>query len=220
MSGFEPPLIRIEDAVGVCNVRQDTRLLAQEAERAVHRPVTRRALDLGTGSGYVGIYLAQRGWQVDAADISPRALKQAQHNAALNGVQMRVFRSNLFEAVEGPYDVIACNPPMRGDETELSRLLTTTLRRVGPLANLLMRLTQPVLERKRLAFLAEIAHGARQHLHPGGRLVLVISPWEAEALPSQVSGLVLISKHGVEGIPGLQVVTYGFAADVDRRRQV
>lgn len=217
MSVSAPPLIRIEDAVGVCNVRQDTRLLAQEAQQALPRPVTGRVLDLGTGSGYVGIYLALHGWQVDAADVSPRALKQAQHNAALNGVQMRVFRSNLFDAVEGPYDVIACNPPMRGDETELSRLLTTTLRRVGPLANLLMRLTQPFLERKRLAFLAEIARGARQHLHPEGRLVLVISPWEAEALPGQVPGLVFLSSRAVDTIPGLQVVTYGFAADVDRR---
>ncbi len=213
MSAWEPPLIRIEDALGVCNVRQDTRLLAQEAGRALSRPVTRRALDLGTGSGYVGIYLALCGWQVDATDISPRALKQAQHNAALNGVQMRVLRSDLFDAVEGPYDVIACNPPMRGDETEFSRLLTTTLRRVGPLANLLMRLTQPVLERKRLAFLAQIVEGARQHLHPAGRLVLVISPWEAEALLARVPGLNLIASRPVETIPGLQVVTYGFTAE-------
>lgn len=218
MSVLEPPAIHIEDAIGVCNVRQDTLLLAQEAQQALLRPVTRRALDLGTGSGYVGIYLALHGWQVDATDVSPRALKQAQHNAALNGVQMRVFRSHLFEAVEGPYDVIACNPPMRRDETELSRLLTTTLRRVGPLANLLMRLTQPFLERKRLAFLAEIARGAQQHLHPEGRLVLVISPWEAEALPAEVPGLVLISNRPVETIPGLQVVTYGFAAEAGRRR--
>lgn len=215
MISLEPPFIRIEDALGVCNVRQDTRLLAQEAERAAPEPTTRRALDLGTGSGYVGIYLALRGWQVDATDVSPRALKQAQHNATLNGVQMRVFRSNLFETVEGPYDVIACNPPMRGDETELSRLLTTTLRRVGPLANLLLRLTQPILERKRLAFLAEIVQGARQYLHPAGRLVLVISPWEAQALLTQVPGLSLIASRPVETILGLQVVTYGFAADAD-----
>lgn len=215
MIGPQVPVIRIEDAVGVCNVRQDTRLLAQEANRALPEPVTRRALDLGTGSGYVGIYLALHGWQVDATDISPRALKQAQHNAALNGVQMQVLRSNLFEAVQGPYDVIACNPPMRKDETEASRLLTTTLRRVGPLANLLMRLTQPVLERKRLAFLAEIVQGARRHLHPAGRLVLVISPWEAEALLARVPGLVAITSRPVEAIPGLQVVTYGFAANAE-----
>ncbi len=211
MRNLEVPTVRIEDAIGVCNVRQDTRLLAQEADGASAEAGTaRRALDLGTGSGYVGIYLALRGWSVDATDVSPRALKQAEHNATLNGVQLRVIRSDLFEAVTGSYDVIACNPPMRRDETEASRLLTTTLRRIGPLANLLMRLTQPFLERKRLNFLAEIARGARKHLNPGGRLVLVISPWEAQALVAQVPALKVVASRPVDAIPGLQVVTFEF----------
>ncbi|MCS6842880.1 MAG: class I SAM-dependent methyltransferase [Caldilineales bacterium] len=214
MSSVEQSHIQIENALGVCNVRQDTRLLAQETAQAVMKPVTGRALDLGTGSGYVGIFLALRGWQVDAVDVSPRALKQARRNAALNGVQMRIFRSNLFEAVEGCYDIIACNPPMRGNETEWTRLLTSTLRRVEPLANLLLRLIGPVLERKRLAFLVEMASRARQHLHPAGRFLLVISPWEAKALLEQVPGFVLISSRPVEGIPGLQVVTFGLATNV------
>lgn len=205
--------IRIEDALGVCSVREDTRLLAEMAHVAAGGSGRScRGLDLGTGSGYVAIYLALRGWQMDAVDVSPRALELAQRNAERNGVAPRIFQSDLFSATHGPYDVIACNPPMRGDETEGSRLLTATLRRIGPLANLLLRVTQPVLERKRLGFLSQIARAARNHLMPSGRLLLVISPLEEAELPARVPGLSRIASSPVTGIPGLRVAVFGFEA--------
>ena len=48
-------------AVGVCGVRDDTRTLAAAAAAS---DAPGRALDLGAGTGYVGVYLAQRGWDV------------------------------------------------------------------------------------------------------------------------------------------------------------
>lgn len=205
--------MRVEDGLGVCGVRDDTRLLAETAYEALGRPsASCRGLDLGTGSGYVAIYLSLKGWQVDAVDISPRALALAKRNADLNGVAPRIFESNLYGNVGGQYDVIACNPPMRADETEASRLVTATLRRVGPVANALMRVTQPVLERKRLDFLAEIACGARPHLKPGGRLLLVVSPLETAELPARATGLLHEASRRVETIPGLEVAVFGFAS--------
>lgn len=205
--------IRIDDALGVCGVREDTRLLAETAYAVVRGACAPcRALDLGAGSGYVGIYLALRGWQVDAVDVSPRALALARRNAELNGVAPRIYQSNLFSDVRGQFDVIACNPPMRGDETEGSRLVTATLRRVGALANALMRVTQPVLERKRIDFLADIARGARPHLAPGGWLLLVISPLEQAELPACAPGLALSESRTVPGIPGLVVAAFSYPA--------
>src|SRR5262249_30146426 len=93
------------------------------AEVAAQMPRPGRALDLGTGSGYVAIALALRGFRVDAVDVSPRALTLARRNAADNGVTIRVLESDWFDAVTGEFEVIACNPPMRGDETEWSRLV-------------------------------------------------------------------------------------------------
>ena len=127
--------VRIDDGWGVCSVGEDTRLLATMAHETLGKScVPCAALDLGTGTGYVGIYLALRGWRVDAVDVSPRALALARRNAELSGVQMRLFESNLFSAVEGVYDVIAFNPPMRPAETEATRAVTALLRRVGPAA--------------------------------------------------------------------------------------
>ena len=208
------PSIRIENALGVCTVREDTRLLAELAgERAASAG---RALDLGTGSGYVAIYLAQHGWDVDAVDVSPRALELARRNAELNGVAPRIYASNMFGSVSGPYDVIACNPPQRGNETEGSRLITATLRRLPSLSNLLLRLTQPMLERKRLGFLAELVRGARPHLAAGGRLLLVISPLEAAELSKLAPGLRAAGSAPVDAIPGLSVVTFVYEPSAQR----
>ena len=79
------------------------------------RPVE-RVLDLCTGSGCIGIAIAQynRSWQVDLADISTEALTLARENMALQCVGDRVnaIPSNLFSGLAGQtYDLIVSNPP-------------------------------------------------------------------------------------------------------------
>ena len=76
----------------------------------------RRALDLCTGSGCIGIAMAVHNpdWQVDLADISPAALDLAAENIQFQNVEDRVraIRSDLFAALDGEvYDLIVSNPP-------------------------------------------------------------------------------------------------------------
>lgn len=72
-------------------------------------------LDVGTGSGALGILAARRGASVLAVDIHPAAVALTRSNAALNGVADRfeALESDLFSAIpEGRrFDVIAFNPP-------------------------------------------------------------------------------------------------------------
>jgi ribosomal protein L3 glutamine methyltransferase len=75
----------------------------------------RRILDLCTGSGCLAI-LAARAFpasRVDAADISPAALAVARKNILRHRLRRRVrpVRSNLFEELDGRYDLIVANPP-------------------------------------------------------------------------------------------------------------
>ncbi|HYD75514.1 50S ribosomal protein L3 N(5)-glutamine methyltransferase [Ramlibacter sp.] len=76
---------------------------------------TRRVLDLCTGNGSLAV-LAAMAWpevQVDAADLSPDALAVADINVRRHGLQerIRLLESDGLSALQGPYDLVLCNPP-------------------------------------------------------------------------------------------------------------
>ncbi len=80
-----------------------------------HRQVE-RALDLCTGSGCIGIAMAEYNpdWQVDIVDISDDALSLARENIVFQHVEGRVeaVKSDLFNGLKGRrYDLIVSNPP-------------------------------------------------------------------------------------------------------------
>jgi protein-L-isoaspartate O-methyltransferase len=93
----------------VLGLSVSTRVLAA---LTVRRPVE-SALDVGTGSGVHALTVAQHAGRVVAVDINPRALRFAEFNAALNGVENVEFREgSVFDPVEGErFDLIVSNPP-------------------------------------------------------------------------------------------------------------
>jgi ribosomal protein L3 glutamine methyltransferase len=76
---------------------------------------TRRVLDLCTGNGSLAVLaaMAYPDVAVDAADISPDALAVARQNVDRHGLQdrIRLLESDGLQAVQGPYDLVLCNPP-------------------------------------------------------------------------------------------------------------
>ena len=74
-----------------------------------------RALDLCTGSGCLAIQMAAHypAAQIDAVDISLDALEVAAANVEDYGLQERIqlVHTDLFEGLEGTYDLIVSNPP-------------------------------------------------------------------------------------------------------------
>ena len=74
-----------------------------------------RALDLCTGSGCLAIQMAAHYpvAQIDAVDISLDALEVAAVNVEDYGLQERIqlVHTDLFEGLEGTYDLIVSNPP-------------------------------------------------------------------------------------------------------------
>jgi release factor glutamine methyltransferase len=74
-----------------------------------------RILDLGTGSGNIAIALTKKipDCKIIASDISAGALVVAELNAGRNGVSDRIkfIKSDLFESLDGNFDIIVSNPP-------------------------------------------------------------------------------------------------------------
>lgn len=76
---------------------------------------TQRVLDLCTGNGSLAVLaaMAYPDVQVDGADISPEALEVARINVEKHDLQgrVRLLHSDGLSAVQGPYDLVLCNPP-------------------------------------------------------------------------------------------------------------
>ena len=92
--------------------RQDTELLVEEALQELHDGM--RILDLCTGSGCILLSLLKysNDWEGIGADISEDALKVAERNRVQLGLENAAFvKSDLFEAVEGKFDMLVSNPP-------------------------------------------------------------------------------------------------------------
>lgn len=76
---------------------------------------TQRVLDLCTGNGSLAVIAAMAYPEitVDAADVSDDALAVARINVDRHqlGKRISLLKSDLLDAVHGPYDLIVCNPP-------------------------------------------------------------------------------------------------------------
>ncbi|HBY64809.1 MAG TPA: protein-(glutamine-N5) methyltransferase, release factor-specific, partial [Acholeplasmataceae bacterium] len=70
-------------------------------------------LDLGTGSGCIGLTLAleEKSLHVTLSDISEKALKIASFNNENLHAEATVIQSDLFDSIEEKFDVIVSNPP-------------------------------------------------------------------------------------------------------------
>ena len=79
--------------------------------------LTGKILDLGCGYGPIGLTIAvtSPSARVDLADINERALALCEENAQLLGLSQRItcLQSDIYTNVEGPYDSIVVNPPIR-----------------------------------------------------------------------------------------------------------
>ncbi len=99
--------IHIDVYDGVYAPREDSYLLASVVEKHAKGNV----LDLGTGSGILGIVAAKTGCDVTFADINPIALECAKHNAKINNINGIFILTDMFSNIKNKYDTIIFNPP-------------------------------------------------------------------------------------------------------------
>ena len=91
--------------------RQDTEILVEEAMLYLHDGM--RILDMCTGSGCILLSLLKYSNECEGVgvDISEQALAVARENATRLGLKAGFVQSDLFEQVQGRFDMLVSNPP-------------------------------------------------------------------------------------------------------------
>lgn len=183
--------------------RQDTEILVEEVMREMQD--NSNILDMCTGSGCILISLLHySNWcKGVGVDISEEALKTAQANAvALLAEEKRPtwLKSNLFEQVEGRFDIIVSNPPYIC--TEVIGTLMPEVRMHEP-----MQALDGMADG--LFFYRRIVEEAPRYLTKEGRLYFEIGYDQAEAVSELMKKAGFQDIHVVKDYAGLDRVVYG-----------
>ena len=82
-------------------------------------------IDLGCGSGCIGLSLKKKldNANVTLLDISKDALNVARENANILGCDVNFIESDMWDKVDGKYDVIISNPPYIRNDEEIEKLV-------------------------------------------------------------------------------------------------
>ena len=86
-------------------------------------------LDVGCGYGTFGICLNKvySHLNVDMVDVNDRALELAKLNAKNNNIHANIYKSFIYENVQGSYDVIVTNPPVRAGKEVVTTILQESI---------------------------------------------------------------------------------------------
>lgn len=181
--------------------RQDTEILVEEIMRDLHDGI--RILDMCTGSGCILLSLLHYSNDCSGVgvDVSEDALVVARQNADRLAEKQAVFiQSDLFEKVEGSFDLIVSNPPYIRSQ-EIAGLMPEVREHEPHLA----------LDGKDdgLHFYREIIKGAMPHLKRGGQLFFEIGYDQGEAVQALLAANGYTEIAVVKDYAGLDRVVYG-----------
>ena len=105
--------------------RQETEIMTDSIIRENRHKQGLKVLDLCSGSGCIGLAIAKAlpDSIVTLVDISEDTLNIARENARRNNVNVKFLKSDLFENIEGRFDIIISNPPYipTGDISSLEK---------------------------------------------------------------------------------------------------
>ena len=164
--------------------RQDTEILVEEVLKVSKG---KEILDVCTGSGCIIISLSKLGdiKKGVGIDISEDALKIANQNKIRLESEVSFLQSDLFEQVEGMYDIIVSNPPYI--ESSEIRNLKEEVRLHDPLIAL------DGME-DGLYFYRKIIDQLDKYLRPNGRIFFEIGYNQGESVSN------LLRQKGFQGI--------------------
>lgn len=187
--------------------RQDTECLVEIVLKHLHDGM--HVLDMCTGSGCILISLLHysNDCQGVGVDLSKEALEVAAHNAKVlgsNGIADKMdatfVQSNLFENVDGKFDIIVSNPPYI--KTEVINTLMPEVKDYEPM----MALDGT---KDGLYFYRHIILDAKKHLNRGGQLFFEIGYDQGREVSDLMRAAGYVDVEVAKDLAGLDRVVYG-----------
>lgn len=180
--------------------RQDTEVLVEEVLLHLHDGM--RILDMCTGSGCILLSLLKYSNDCEGvgADVSEEALAVANRNQEQLGIDAKFIKSNLFENVEGKFDLIVSNPPYI--ESEVVGTLMEEVKDYEP--HLALDGGADGLD-----FYREITTEAKKYLCRGGMLFFEIGYNQAQAVSELLKDAGYIEVEVKKDLAGLDRVVCG-----------
>lgn len=160
-------------------------------------------LDLCTGSGCILISLLKQNPELigTGSDISKAALNIAKENASALGVRTSWLKSDMFEEIEGFFDVIVSNPPYI-PSLEIYDL-DPEVRDFEPKGAL-------DGDADGLKFYRVIAEESPKYLNPGGKLFLEIGCDQGEAVSGLLADAGFSKVQVKKDLAGLDRIVIGY----------
>src|SRR5688572_294761 len=180
--------------------RQETEFIVEETLALVGKDSHPVIVDVGTGSGCIGIALAWEipGARVIASDVSTHALDVARRNASRHNVSDRItfVETSFLDGIEEGVDIIVSNPPYVPSVSK--RGLTPEVREYEPSVALFGG-------EDGLDGLRSVLEGAAAKLAPGGHLVMEFGCGQDDGVTDLVRGVdgldVVKIRHDLQDIP-------------------
>ena len=183
---MKPKLI-FRNCLKVSLIGEESKLLAMHSAKQKGKS----ALDVGCGTGIVAITLQAEGWDCTGVDISDAAVECAKKNAKLNNMKINFKKSDLFENVEGKFDLITFNPPYINSKKFSSFLefAKSLFPRENPI---LSKITYFLIKEKRRQLIKKFLNQASNHLKKNGRVIIVFHKSELRIFDRDIK---ILDKH-------------------------
>jgi release factor glutamine methyltransferase len=193
--------LELEVTPDVLVPRPETELVVERALAAIASRERPSVLDLGTGSGAIASAIARERPDADvtATDVSAAALAVAARNAARLALpNLRLLEGSWFGPVsDSRFDLVASNPPyVAAGDPALAALAHEP---AGALVG----------GAEGLDALSAIAAAAREHLEPGGTLVLEHGAAQGPAVRALLESAGLVGVGTRRDLAGHERVTEG-----------
>ncbi|MEG1612587.1 MAG: peptide chain release factor N(5)-glutamine methyltransferase [Clostridia bacterium] len=165
----------IDVTAGVLIPRPETELLCEQVIKIAEG---KKVLDLCTGSGAIAIAVSKSvECEMVATDISSVALDIAKRNAEKLNARVIFFQGDLFENIDGKFDIIVSNPPYIKSSDILN--LAVEVKDYEPLIALDGGLDG-------YCVYTRIIDEVKSHLNEGGTLMLEVGEGQADKIKAML----------------------------------